>query len=248
MSEALRAGLIHEGGAEPDQHAFTHVLIRDALYDELSPERRAQLHAGVGAALEARYAATIERHLARISYHFLQAAPAHDAGKALEFAQRAGRFAMEHLAFEEAALHFQNALRLLQPGAPAREPRFELLIARGEALRHARDAAGCRATLLEAAALARALDSTEAIVRVASELARHWETGRMDAERVGLLREALSRLPQADRRRPLLEAQLARALLFSGDLAERTRVALARWRREPQRRSGDRSRDVAVLS
>jgi predicted ATPase len=227
LAEALRAGIVREHGAEPGQYAFTHVLIRDALYDELSLDQRARLHAGVGAALEARYASTLERHLARISYHFLQAAPGHDAGKALEFAQHAGRFAMKHLAFEEAALHFHNALRLLQPGAPAGEQRFELLIARGEALRHARDAAGCRATLLEAAALARALDSTNAIARVASELARHWETGRLDAERVGLLREALARLPQADRRRPLLEAQLARALLFSGDLAERTRVALA---------------------
>jgi predicted ATPase len=227
VSEALRAGIIRACAAEPGQYAFTHVLIRDALYDELPLDRRAQLHAAVGAALEARHAVTIERHLARLSYHFLQAAPAHDAGKALEFAQRAGRFAMKHLAFEEAALHFQNALRLLPPGEPAREQRFELLMALAEALRHAREATSCRATLLEAAALARALDSTEAITRVASELARHFETGRVDAERVSLLREALSRLPASDRRRPLLEAQLARALLFCGDLAERTRVALA---------------------
>jgi tetratricopeptide (TPR) repeat protein len=242
VAEALRAGIIREGGAEPGQYAFTHVLIRDALYDELSIEERARLHAGVGAMLEARCASTIERHLARISYHFLRAAPAHDAGRALEFAQRAGHFAMKHLAFEEAALHFQNALRLLQPGEPAREQRFELLIACGEALRHARDAAGCRATLLEAAALARALDSTDAIVRVASELARHFETGRMDPERVGLLREALARLPAGDRRRPLLEAQLARALLFSGDLAERTRVAFAALA------SASRSDDPAIAA
>ena len=38
-----------------------------------------------------------------------------------------------------------------------REQRFDLLMARGEALRHARDAAGCRSTLLEAAALALSL-------------------------------------------------------------------------------------------
>src|SRR5204863_5679527 len=149
---------------------------------------------------------------------------------------------MEHLAFEEAALHFQNALRLLPPGEAAREQRFDLLIARGEALRHARDAAGCRATQLEAAALARALDSTDAITRAASELARHFETGRLDPERVSLLREALSRLPAGDRRRPLIEAQLARALLFSGVLAERTRVALA------ARAGAKRSADPAIAA
>src|SRR5262249_47446834 len=85
LSQAMRAGIGREHGGELGQYAFTHILIRDALYEEIAADRRAQLHAGIGAALESRYAEAIGRYLPQLSYHFLQAAPTHDAGRALKY-------------------------------------------------------------------------------------------------------------------------------------------------------------------
>ncbi|MCA1844876.1 MAG: AAA family ATPase, partial [Actinobacteria bacterium] len=52
LDEALTAQLL-QPGATPDAYAFTHALIRQALYGELSPSRQIRLHRQVAGALEA---------------------------------------------------------------------------------------------------------------------------------------------------------------------------------------------------
>ena len=79
LDEALEARVVGEVPGAPGRLRFSHALVRDTLYDELSPARRRQLHAQAGEALEALYAANEEPHLAELAHHFVQATPAADA-------------------------------------------------------------------------------------------------------------------------------------------------------------------------
>jgi len=237
LAEAVRLGVARACPEELGKYAFSHVLIRDALYEEIPADLRAALHATIGAALEARLTAATGQRLTELSHHFLKAVPACDDGRALKYTLLAGEHATKHLAFEDAANHFRNADRLLElrDGNPLE--RLDVLLRRGEALRLARDIPGSREALLRAAEFARALRSAEGMARVAIELGRPLESGRADPERVNLLRDALSALPDSDARHPLLGALLARALLFAGGVAERTE--LAREALERAKRSDD---------
>src|SRR5262249_32841717 len=53
LEEATSSGLIREA-SERGRYRFTHVLIRDGLYAQLSAAERSQLHGRAGAALEAQ--------------------------------------------------------------------------------------------------------------------------------------------------------------------------------------------------
>ena len=50
---------------------FTDVLVRDALYQQLSQGRRALLHQQVGQALETVHADDLDPHLTKLGHHFL---------------------------------------------------------------------------------------------------------------------------------------------------------------------------------
>ena len=83
--------------------------MRDTLYDELTATRRMRLHRSVGEALEALYATNPDPHLTELAHHFHEAVPAADAGKAIEYARRAGDRAATLLAYEEAARLYEIA-------------------------------------------------------------------------------------------------------------------------------------------
>ncbi len=114
IEEADRAGMIREEG---DGHAFTHALIRRAVYDELSLPRRWQLHARVAEAMEARAPGGLHSNLAMIAHHWrLGGSPERATGHLL----RAGDDALALTAWDEAAKHWEFALQCMEkPGAPA---------------------------------------------------------------------------------------------------------------------------------
>ena len=77
LDEAIAARAISEVPAAPAaarRLRFSHALIRDVLYDELSPSRRVKLHREIGEALERLYARDPEPHLAELAHHFSEAA------------------------------------------------------------------------------------------------------------------------------------------------------------------------------
>jgi predicted ATPase len=89
LDEAAAAGLV---GAVPEASGrlrFAHILIRDALYEDLPAPRRMRLHRAVAEALEALYAGNPEPHLTELAQHYREAGLA-AAHKAIEYAQRAG--------------------------------------------------------------------------------------------------------------------------------------------------------------
>ncbi|MEX1255963.1 MAG: protein kinase [Dehalococcoidia bacterium] len=135
LEEALATQLILERkGDQVGTYDFTHALIRQTLYGELSTPRRVILHRQIGNALEAFYGSNVDAHLSELAHHFYQAAPGGDVDKAIDYATRAGDRAVEQLAYEEASAHYELALQALDLTDTAGErQRYELLMPLGGA-------------------------------------------------------------------------------------------------------------------
>jgi tetratricopeptide (TPR) repeat protein/predicted Ser/Thr protein kinase len=136
LDEAQAAQLIHEAPGNVEGYTFTHALMRETLYSELSAARRVRLHRRVADVLEKRMHAGHEP-LADLAYHYGQAASAGDVEKAVTYAVRAGEVASARFAAEEAARFYGmalNALAFLPDDAAVRERRLGLHIKSGKAL------------------------------------------------------------------------------------------------------------------
>ncbi|HKE10553.1 MAG TPA: BTAD domain-containing putative transcriptional regulator [Myxococcota bacterium] len=165
---------------------FRHVLIRDALYAELGPARRASLHRRAGEALETVFAYELDAHLSELAHHFLAAVPADSTDKAIEYASRAGDNAARLLAFEEASRLYDTALELVredQVRASLLE-RWARIAQQQERLQQA------RAALEEAADLYRNIGKPLPAARVLTALSNVlWRAG--DPSKNEVLTEAL---------------------------------------------------------
>jgi hypothetical protein len=62
LDEAVAARIVIEAPGALGRLRFSHALVRDTLYDELSVARRVKLHRDAGAALERRYEGDLEPH------------------------------------------------------------------------------------------------------------------------------------------------------------------------------------------
>src|SRR5205085_2702693 len=134
LDEATAAGVIDEVPGRPGRYAFTHALVRQALYGELSLTRRVLVHQRIGEALEQIHGAGDGPHLAELAFHFAQAAVAGQADKAISYAQRAGAHSRSLVASEDAARHYAIALEVADDLGLEPPIRAELLQARGECL------------------------------------------------------------------------------------------------------------------
>ena len=85
--EAMAARVIAELPNVTGQYWFSHALIRETLYDEVSTGRRLLLHRRLGGILEDLYAGDPEPHMAELARHFGEAAPGGDAEKAIDYAR-----------------------------------------------------------------------------------------------------------------------------------------------------------------
>lgn len=127
MREASAVGIV-----TPVSHGayrFSHALIHNALFDELNSAARSALHLRVGAALEVIHQSDLEAHVAELAHHFHEGG---DIGKAIDYSIRAGEAARAVFAYEEAAAHWQTALRLMPDRHEDQERRAVLLESLGE--------------------------------------------------------------------------------------------------------------------
>ena len=212
--EAISERLVTDLGDR--RYSFSHALVRDTLYDEVSPAQRAAVHERIGLALEEICGDEPEARLGELANHFLSAAPRGDIGRAIDYAERAGAQAMDQLAYEEAAELYERALEVLElSDEPDEARRCGLLLALGGAQMSAGNFADSRQAYDRAADSARALGDTDRLVGAAIGIALLSEAGVVDEALVELLDQALEAVgARAQRRaRELAQRQGAGALL-----------------------------------
>jgi tetratricopeptide (TPR) repeat protein len=215
LASAVHLGAIEEVAERPGAFRFSHALLQETLATDLGSTVRAELHRAAGAALEAVHGEALDPVLGDIARHYFEAAPLGTLPQAIEFATRAGQHAFAQLGYEEAAGHFERALQASRGAAVSPDTRLSILLPLGTAQQAAGDAEGARATLIEAAQLARDLGYGH-IFPLALTLAPGVETGTVDWTLIRLLEEAVELVGSRDgHRRTILLAQLARSLYFA---------------------------------
>jgi DNA-binding CsgD family transcriptional regulator len=123
VDEVLMAGILRE---DKGGYTFSHALIRRTLYDEVSHPRRQRLHLKAAQAIEAASRGS-ERHLATVAAHYRLAGADAEPEKVLDCALRAGEAAERVLAYEDAAVHWQTALDLIDERGLGPDRRADLL-------------------------------------------------------------------------------------------------------------------------
>jgi predicted ATPase/KaiC/GvpD/RAD55 family RecA-like ATPase len=112
LDKLFKTGLIKERVIRGEGIcSFADVLVKDVVYEEISPLRRKELHGVVGSSLEKVYSKKIDEHLGELGYHFLESG---DKEKALDYFLKAGDKAMKIYANNEVFSYYQSALNLLE--------------------------------------------------------------------------------------------------------------------------------------
>jgi tetratricopeptide (TPR) repeat protein len=199
IEEAVTARLVVEVPSAANRFHFSHALVRETLYDELTTARRVRMHRRLGQALEALHEPDVEPVLSQLAYHWFESASAGDVDRAVDFCRRAGNRALGQLAYEEAAGHYERALQALDltdTGNPA--TRCDLLLAVGDAQLRAGNTAESRSSYRTALELAASLDDADRFALAALGVAGPWEVGVSKSDVIAMLEDASRRLGDAD--------------------------------------------------
>ena len=123
VEELVRRRLVDAVGERFD---FTHVRVRNAIYDAVLAPRRLALHAAVGEALESTYAGRLDEVYDRLAYHFSRAdEPARAFTYLVHLADKAAR----SYALPEAVRGLYDALRYADglPGETRERRRLDVI-------------------------------------------------------------------------------------------------------------------------
>ncbi len=184
-----------------DRYAFTHALVRDAIYGELLRGRRVRYHHKIAVATERAHADALDTYVNELAHHYFMGAALADADKAIHFCMAAGERALRLLAFEEAVGHFTRSLEVAeQSGSHDRAVRCDALIALAEAQTRAGESAQADVTSERAASLARDLGDAERLATAALRSGPLSEVGvgGPNEQQQQLLEEARAKLPEED--------------------------------------------------
>jgi predicted ATPase/class 3 adenylate cyclase len=113
----LRRGLPSEAS-----YLFKHALIQQAAYESVLTRDARQLHGKIAQALESKFPDLAERHPEVVAFHFMRAG---NAGKAIDYWQRAAERSIKNSGNPEAVAHLTKCLELLAklPEGPERDRR-----------------------------------------------------------------------------------------------------------------------------
>ncbi|QUQ64721.1 BTAD domain-containing putative transcriptional regulator [Kutzneria sp. CA-103260] len=150
LDEAVAASVVLPG------FRFAHDLVRESLMLDLGEADRARIHLHAAEFFEGR-----KGHPAQIARHRLAALPLGDPALAVRAAVRAAEQAMTHLAYEDAAHLYDQAL------TAGGRPHMDLLIGKATAQYLCNDVEPARRTCEEAADLARRTGDAEGLGRAA---------------------------------------------------------------------------------
>ena len=206
LERLIGAGLICELPGRRQRLRFTHELLRDALYAELEPARRSQLHARIGDYLLQRE----DTEPAELARHFFEARTLVGAEPAVEHLRAAARRATLASAHEEAIAHCSQALVALDTASASSDrDRCVVALELADALERTHDIASARRRYLQAARLAQRLGDADLLARAACGFGRWGRYGVVDQTAIDLLERSAEALPTARPARALVLAQLA---------------------------------------
>jgi hypothetical protein len=242
LDAAIAAGVVEPQPRPSQPVRFVHVLVREAIYQDLPAARRIELHARAGAALQQLHAGE-PVHLAELAHHAFEGAPVGSWAEAARLSAQAGQRALGLGAFDDAAEHLDHALIALgRSGSDA--PRIALLIQLGEAqIRIGQTRAG-RDHCERAAVLAAEAGAADLHAQAALTFGLELVPGHIDARLIELLEAALRLAPEPVLRIRVM-ARLAAAMLPAAQPARA--LALARDAITRARGLGDRRALAQVL-
>jgi tetratricopeptide (TPR) repeat protein len=221
LEEALRARIIERDVDEIGAYQFTHSMIRDTLYDELSTPERVRLHRLAGEVIEVLHASNLDPHLSQLAHHFLEASQGGHTDRAVYYAERAGDRAVDMVAYEEGSRLYGMAIQALQLSErPDDLKRCELMNVLGRSQMLSGAIVEARETQVTTTEIARRIGAfdLQAEAAIAFETAG-WHPGLDGSPAVELLVGALEDLDQSDSRlRARTMGSLGRALGYSGRL------------------------------
>jgi tetratricopeptide (TPR) repeat protein len=111
MEGALRAGIVVDSPIGGSHYRFSHALVGEALYQDLPTNRRIQLHAEIGAAIEEVHKDDPKPHLAALAHHFRAAG---NVRRAIDYSIAASDAAEAVFAYEDALSHLRPALAIAE--------------------------------------------------------------------------------------------------------------------------------------
>jgi hypothetical protein len=194
LERAEAAAIITWLGAEA--FAFSHVLVRDVVYRDLPPRKRAELHAKIADALALSNAP--ERAASQIATHLLDALEAVGSERAFRGSLDAARFAAQAFAFEDVIAIVEKAVAVVGPDRITPRHRAEGLVVIGEARMRTGAVEAGRAACNEAAAIARSIGDPKLLAAAALACGAEIAVAQVDGTLVTLLDDALRLLPAAE--------------------------------------------------
>lgn len=238
LDDVVKSGLVT---VRDGRLRFSHSLYREGLYHELARLRRQALHREA-----ARSLAESGASLGEVAHHLLESGP-DAATDAIDHAVRAAGNAVDVFAFEEATALLDRAAAAVPAGPLESSLRCRVLIAQGEARLRSGDATG-RELCAKAAGIARELGDADLLAQAGLAYGSVLIMGGVDPFLVGVLEEALSRLPDADTAfRARVMARLASARQPSPPEFRSRDIALAQDAIAMARRVADRRELLTVL-
>lgn len=141
--------------ADGPAYVFTHPMMQDMLYSELSRARSRGLHAKIADAMDEMYGDAGMQHAEEIAVHYARADAPEQATRAARYLTAAGRNALERGAGREAAESLRAALTIVERGSDGAQLE-EVLALLGRARHRLGDYPGATALWTRAVQLAEA--------------------------------------------------------------------------------------------
>lgn len=211
-------GLINPMPGSIARYRFSHALISETLYEDLSGMNRKQYHLLLAETIARLRREEIESCFPELAHHYFAALPLAEGDKAVTYSELAAVSSLRQLAYERAVEFYQmalDALALHDPSDPRR--RCQLLLGLGEAECRARHFDRFRKTFQSAAAIARGINDGELLARAVLGYGMLLsDPNRSDPATVGMLEEALASIGPSDSvMRARLLARLAEEIRWS---------------------------------
>lgn len=218
VDRAVDSRLMHRVGDSGERYAFSHALVRDAIYGQLLRSRRVRFHHEIAVATEQAHLDSIDTYVNELAHHFYMGAALGDADKAATYCYFAGDRALQLLAFEEAVGHFSRGLEVAEVyGALEPTAKCDALLALAEAQNKAGDKVEADRSFERAAAIARTLGDAERLATAALRAGPLSYMGIVGAntDQVRLLEEAGQALSKDDSHlRAMVTARLGLVLVY----------------------------------